>query len=746
VSTTLEQALENCSREPIHIPGAVQPFGVLVAAPEATRLIDWCSLNVGEAFQREPASLLSARLDELMPPELISRIQRNDFAAMPSRMLRGEGDSSHSWDAFLHRHSGQLVLELERVPDELHRFELSAILRAGITAIESAGSPSELCQRACDTIRSLTGLDGVMAYRFHEDEHGEIIAESKEAGCPRYLGLHYPASDIPAQARAGFLDNWVRMIPDRDYVPVPLLCATSGAPPLNLGRSFLRSVSRVHIEYLRNMGVRASLTLSLISEGKLWGLISCHHYRGPMHIGFETRAACETLARLVSACLVEKTLRETRSQRAQSSKVHRELVASMRQQEDIAASLVRGSTTVRDLIPGGGAAIAAGSRWFTIGSTPNEQTLAGLACWLSEQHPSDEVFATDQLPAIYPEAAAFAECAAGMLAIKVPKGERDYVLWFKPEADITVRWAGNPNKPVAYQGDAAVLHPRKSFDEWRELVRERSMPWAQWEIDAAVEFTHSIAAADLHRQFVLEQKARSEAERVNRQKEQLLSMVSHDLRDPMQALMLNIAHVQRALAVEPAKSTSNVLRDMDRSLDRMNRLVSDLLSIAKLESGTFTLELAAHSIPVLLDDVLQMFLPIASNKGVRVEIKTEVAGLGEVRLDRHRILQVLSNLVGNAVKFTPAGEVVLLWAERRSRDVHFFVLDTGPGIANEDLPSVFERFWQARQTRPLGAGLGLAIAQEIVRAHGGRISVESELGRGSTFQFTIPAQIEQLEH
>jgi light-regulated signal transduction histidine kinase (bacteriophytochrome) len=739
MSSTLEQALANCSREPIHTPGAIQPFGALLALDDADLRVAWCSANAGEVLRVEPKSVLGERVEDLLPLDWRARVRSGDFASEPVRIHSGNDAAAQAWDAFLHRQSGQLILELESSSGDAGGALSSEAMRAGVSALESAGSVVELCQSACETIRTLTALDGVMAYKFHEDEHGEVIAESKGSEFPPYLGLHYPASDIPKQARAIFLDNWVRMIPDRDYLPVPLLTSTTGAAPLDLGRSLLRSVSSVHIEYLRNMGVSASFTVSLISEAKLWGLIAGHHYRGPKHIAFPVRSACETLARLTSAHLIDKASRETRAQRAQSRRIHFELVASMRKQPDVVDGLAKGPATARDLLACSGAVIASGASCIRLGSTPSRDAIARLSAWLEDHHATQDVFYTDQLPALFPEAANFAECASGVLAVRIPKGERNYNLWFKPETVQTVRWAGNPDKPVSYEGDAAVLHPRKSFEEWRESVRHRSLPWAQWEVEAAVELNHAIAAIDLQRQFELEQQARAQAELANEQKEQLLATVSHDLRDPLHSLMLNLALIERTLSSDSAARAASVIHGMQRSLERMNRLVRDLLSISMFESGGVTLVLGDHPAEQMLQDVLQILQPIARDKGVHIELKLLSHSEAAVRCDRDRVLQALSNLVGNAVKFTPSGGAVQLWAEQCGREVKFAVSDTGPGISRENLSSVFDRFWQARQAQLLGAGLGLTIAREIVRAHGGRIWVESELGKGSTFQFTIPA-------
>src|SRR5688572_32066037 len=218
--STGEGALDDCSREPIHIPGAIQPLGVLFALDDDLRITQ-CSENVAAALGREPQAVLGCSVEEWLGCHLRSLVHAEDFRSeQPLRL--GIPGSVSTWDGFLHRHRGQLILELESVPvgaDAGAEIARGAWLQTALTGMESSTSVPALCQRACEQIKQLTGLDGVMVYKFHADGHGEVIAESKDEEWPKYLGLHYPASDIPPQARQIFLDNWVRMIPDRDYVP-----------------------------------------------------------------------------------------------------------------------------------------------------------------------------------------------------------------------------------------------------------------------------------------------------------------------------------------------------------------------------------------------------------------------------------------------------------------------------------------------------------------------------------------------
>lgn len=742
VETNFEDALANCSAEPIHIPGAIQPFGVLFALEgEESRIADLRilqhSLNASDVLDTT-TPIIGQRMGELMSVEALPAIDAQDFeASEPVSLVTHANGRSHHWHAFVHRHMGQVILELEHA-DETHVGAAAVVgsrMREGFRAIQDSASIVELCQHACEVIKAMTGLDGVMAYKFHEDEHGEVIAEAKDPGFPRYLGLHYPASDIPRQARAMFLLNWVRMIPDRDYRAAPII-ASKGGSAVDLSRAILRSVSPVHIEYLRNMGVRASLTLSLISNGKLWGLIAGHQYRGPKHIPFDTRSACEIVARITSMLFPDKSATELAAVRQRARRAHAALVSQVRTVPEVAEALVHAPVSVRELIDCSGAAVMSeNGHWLTVGMTPDPETLSALTHWIQARAGEQVVFHTDQLARDYAPASAFCKVASGVLAVRIPKGEANYILWFKPELVQTVRWAGDPEKPVTYDAGAARLHPRRSFDEWRQEVRQQSSPWTAADIEAAIDLNHAIAAAYLQRQFEREQEARAHAEWANEQKQQLLSMVSHDLRDPLHSLQLNLALINRTLTPESSARTATVIETMQRSLERMNRLVADLLSVSKLESGAVVLDLNEHAVADLLHDACDLLQPIAHQKGVQLQVKSVPLA---VCCDRDRILQVLSNLVSNAVKFTPPGGLVRVWVEEKQREARFIVDDTGAGIPAENVPLVFDRFWQDRRTQRLGTGLGLAIAKGLVEAHGGRIWVESEPGHGSKFQFTLP--------
>ncbi|MET0286908.1 MAG: ATP-binding protein, partial [Polyangiales bacterium] len=496
----------------------------------------------------------------------------------------------------------------------------------------------------------------------------------------------------------------------------------------------------IHLEYLRNMGVGATLTVSLVRAGRLWGLIACHH-RVPRHASHEVRSACELLGRLASSLLAIKEESEDLEYKQKLKAVHLKLVEFMTGSDDLVSGLVQHSPNLLDLAAaeGAAAAIYLEGQWTLIGNVPSVDHIAALAHWLGAQ-PAFEVFSTSSLPSIYPPAEAFKDVASGLLAVSIPKSARNYVLWFRPEVVQTIRWAGNPEKSVRADDGGSRLHPRTSFELWKQIVHNKSRPWKGSELEAARELRKAIIELDLQRQFRAEQRARAAAEAATQARDHVLAVVTHDLKNPLNVFRLGLELLTSTTAELPAAAQSvaaSVLPRMDSASRRMSGLIDDVLILAKIETGEHALESRDVQARDLLFDAHEMLEPLAAAKAITLRVEGGAQG-GAVRCDRERVMQVFSNLLGNAIKFTPRGGEVTVRFERGRDEAIFAVRDTGPGMPAADLPHVFDRFWQARKTARQGAGLGLAIAKGLVEAHGGRIWVESTEGLGSTFFFSLP--------
>ena len=695
--------ISQCENEPVRFIGSIQPFGALIHTDKHLKVTHY-SANLKELTGVDGENLRDQKFDSSLFPE-------NQYSL-----------------SFLPSSHGEII-EIEKLQEQkIYN------INPQLDGLQKANTLHDLLQTAANSLGDLTGLDRVMAYKFHEDNHGEVVAEFVRPGVDSFMGLHYPASDIPSQARAIFLENWVRMIADVHYTPVPL--KGNGVDTLDLGRSLLRAVSPIHIEYLKNMEVGASFTISIIVEGKLWGLFACHHNK-PKYIPKALRDACETVGRLTSSLIRESRLREIEFHGNKLRAIHKKLVSKINQQsEDLSRQLTESSPTLLDIIKSEGAAAALymDGYWATIGNVPTKLQLEKLVTWLTLNNPQD-LYHTSELSSVYPDAAEFREIGSGLLAVTVPKTIRNYIFWFRPEIVQTVKWAGDPDKDLSTVNGR--LTPRASFEEWKESVYGRSLPWHEWELEAAMELRTAILALDLRRQFEKEQKARATAERATVAREELMAVVSHDLKNPLSSIMMNAQLMKKFIANVDEKSKS-VAERIYKSAATMNTLIEDILSVTKLEAGHMDLDLKPLQIHDVIDETIELLAPLAAEKGIKLERALHSVEC-VVESDHGRMLQVFSNIIGNAIKFTPDNGLVVVNIETCGPEfVRITIKDTGPGIPKENLADVFDRFWQANQTKRMGTGLGLAIVKGIVEKHGGSIWVESDLGKGSTFVIQLP--------
>jgi len=725
----MELNLTSCDREPINTPGAIQDFGALIVLNPSNREIVQVSENAERIIGLKPEELLGRYADEVFGPLCRKALDTS------ARMFRTE-----TLTAFLWKTADALLIEVEpNGPMAETRLEMKALDR-----LQSAESLQDLLETAAQSVADLTGLDRVMIYRFHDDLHGEVVAEAIRPGVPSYLGLHYPATDIPLPARAVFLKNWVRMIPDIESRTVALRPAENPLTraPLDLGISLLRAVSPIHIEYLKNMGVGATLTISLVTNGKLWGLIACHSL-DKKYIEPNVREACETIGRMTSAFITVKDGLDFHRARDRYLAIYRRLKERLRHANDMAAELVKESPNLLDLIATSGSSVALflDGRWVNLGDTPSEPELNALSDWLAANHPDVPLFATDELGKDYPPALNFSVSAAGLLALGIPKTTQNYVLWFRPERIRTVKWAGSPLKAPDQTGR---LNPRQSFEEWKEKVTGRSEPWSEVEKEAALELRSGILAVDLQRQFVKEQAARADAVRAMHAREELMAVLSHDLKNPLGSIRLNTKVATKFLEPGKIERVKEYLERIDRATSSMNALIDDVLSITKLESGHLEVEKSVQDIPSILQEVIELLNPLAAVKGIMLEYEVKTQNF-EAKCDRSRIIQVLSNIIGNAIKFAPENGMISSTIESAGPEfLRIGVQDNGPGIKPENLKNIFDRFWQAQHTRRLGTGLGLAIAKGIIEAHGGEVWADSDGKTGSTFFVTLPVYVERV--
>ncbi|MFW5679183.1 MAG: HWE histidine kinase domain-containing protein [Pseudomonadota bacterium] len=558
-----EATLTDCDREPIHIPGSIQPHGCLLAVDDHHRIVQCAGdhRTMLGVDADDPLGLpLSALVGEDAARRLVESGQAKRARPLPLKTYEIEIETpSGPIDAILHEADGQLVIEFEHARRSTGGMNDTLLqVQRMLAALETAPTVEAYYQTCADQIRQVTGFDRVMVYRFLDDGSGKVTAEAKQDELESYLDLHYPESDIPKQARELYCKNWIRIIPDINYTPAPIEPETNPVTgrPLDLTFSSLRSVSPLHLQYLRNMGVAASMSVSIVHRGALWGLIACHH-RQPHHLPCDVRAACEMFGHVFSLQLETRLHAQDYEYRLQQRSVHQQLVARLSSEESLSDGLIRFRPNLLDLIQADGVAVWVDGGFSEIGWTPGQAGVQHLTRLLNARG-EEGVVSTDRLTETFPEAVL--GDVAGVLALSVSRSPKDWILWFRRELVDTVTWAGNPNKAVVQTTEEDQLSPRASFRAWRETVRGRSRPWKTIEIEAAQTLRLSILEVVLKR---IDLVARERAEAQERQA-LLVAELDHRVKNTLATVQALMRHTRRS-----DDTLEGYVRNLDRRIRAM---------------------------------------------------------------------------------------------------------------------------------------------------------------------------------
>ncbi|MEC4804718.1 MAG: ATP-binding protein [Jaaginema sp. PMC 1079.18] len=750
--------LTNCDREPIHIPGAIQPHGaLLVLQPDLT--IVQVSANITSMVGRSPEDLLNQPLATWLSTEQVTSIQtclQADFEYVNPLHIRLHGDPKNTphpldFDGIVHQFQDNIILELEPKQDgeTQNFFGFYRQIKSGLTRIQKADTVLKMSQAVVAEIQRLTGFERVMVYRFDRVGAGQVIAEVVADRLNPYLDLCYPPSDIPQQARHLYQLNWLRIIPDSTYQPVPLIPTVNPVTqqPTDLSLSVLRSVSPIHLEYLHNMGVTASLSISLIANNTLWGLIACHHSQ-PQFIPYSIRTACEFLGQAMSLELRTKEANEDLDYKIKLQSVQSQFVESLPYAESLVEGLTVSPENLLALVSAQGAAIVVGERIILVGDTPSQTQVQQLVAW-SEQENLDNIFYTHALSDLYLPGAEFAKVASGIIALTISRTQQTYILWFRPEIVQTVKWGGNPNKPVEVNDDGALrLSPRKSFEMWQETVRGRSLPWKTVEIEAVTELRSAIISIVLRHADELA-AINLELQRSNTELDAFAYVASHDLKEPLRGIHNYSSFLLEDYGEIMDADGISKLHTLIRLTQRMEDLINSLLHYSRLGRVELRLE------PINLEQIVQQGI-----ETVKISYTEPIAfkiprPLPMIQGDYTQILELFTNLFSNAIKyndnldkwveigylgFEDAPPFITSGTSEQPPPLVFYVKDNGIGIRRKHLELVFRIFKRLHGPNQYGGGTGagLTIVKKIVERHGGEIWLDSTVGEGSTFYFTIP--------
>jgi light-regulated signal transduction histidine kinase (bacteriophytochrome) len=728
-----------CEREPIHVPGSIQPHGILLAIRLSDRTVAYASANIAEVFGLDPAFSLGRPFADVLPAlsaEFEARLADPPLAGSTRTIHVATTRGEVSYETAISRSGDHAVLELEEPPSHAASSleTLYPTLRRFVEQLQGAPTVDVLCHLAAQDIRRMTGFDRVLIYRFDEHWNGTVIAEDRNEVLPSYLDLRFPASDIPAQARELYRRNRQRIIPDANYTPVPI--QSRDPAPLDLSDSVLRSVSPVHLEYMRNMGTLASMSISILRDGQLWGLISCHN-KEPKRVSLQVRNACDFLTQIFSLQLEARENTTLAENRVRLGAVQTRLLAHMAAEDHFIAGLVNHPEDLMLLAGAQGAAVLTEDNCWRLGQTPGEEQVKALFAWLSKHHQED-VFATDHLSAVYPPARAYADRASGLMSISISKVRASYVLWFRPEVVQTVKWGGNPQKAVQEEAGSLRLHPRRSFEIWKETVQERSIAWDRSEIEAVRELRNAIVGIVLRRAEELASIS-EELRRSNKELEAFSYSVSHDLRAPFRHIVGYSELLKKQEWNELSEKGKRYIDTIIDSAYTAGTLVDNLLRFSHM--GRTALKPQRINVVRLIEEIRQKLDMDAAGR----RIEWVVGDLPVVMADPVLIRLVFENLLDNAVKYTRTREKarIEIGSYRKDGETVFFVRDNGVGFDMKYIDKLFGVFQRLHRMEEFeGTGIGLANVRRIVERHGGRAWAEGALERGATFSIALPDQSE----
>ncbi|SFD55006.1 ATP-binding protein [Paracidovorax konjaci] len=721
--------LDNCDREPIHIPGRIQGHGVLLAfdgegnvryASENTLDLLDCALQPGDNIAMLPQTPCTAIADKVREGLLALRGEAE--LPMPAE-LQAKGQT---FDVVLHISDGLLVAEFES--RHHNASELAGFAVQAHRAMEKLRRPraiNELLQLATQELRALTGFDRVMAYRFRHDSSGDVVAESCGPDLDPYLGRRYPASDIPAQARRLYVVNTLRLIADVGAPTVALLQSDTG--PIDLSASILRSVSPIHIEYLSNMGVGASMSVSIVINGQLWGLLACHHMQA-RQVPYSVRMACDVIAQVLSSN-VQNSLMRAHTERAQAAgAIRTRLIEDILHSDDEFAALCRCASDLAVTLQAEAAVVSLGAKVHIRGDI-SEKSAKAILEWLGtapDEGPADRLFQTHALPLLAPALAVAATPWCGLLALPFDRERGGWAVFLRKEQIETIHWGGRPEKEVRPGPLGPRLTPRGSFDLWKETVRSTAEHWSGVELDIARQLLDEMQRA---------QNARNNE--LNRTRTQLMAVLGHDLRDPLHSISMAARVLEKGGDADGR--AGRLGQRIQSSSSRMQRLVSQVMDMSRLQSGLgLDLQLAHADVAALLADLIDEARTAHPDTELRAMIPDTLQG----SVDADRIAQVVVNLISNARHHGKAGHAVEISASALADGgIGISVRNVAapiPDAVASNLFSPFKASSAGNVRNRSGMGLGLYIAHQIVKGHGGEIVYTYEKGN-VVFSVHLPA-------
>jgi light-regulated signal transduction histidine kinase (bacteriophytochrome) len=745
--------LTNCEEEPIHLLGSIQSFGCMVVLNRKTLELSFCSENTTDFFGISAKEILANTVIDFLSlfggqltADDIAKVQQAESAILRKTILIA--DNAYSLLVYGDLHFVFIELEDHPMDATLH----SDIIDQSLSFIEIVNKHNDFksyCQEVTEKVRQLIGYDRVMIYKFDEDFNGEVFAESLSEGLEPFLGLNYPHTDIPPQARELYKKSPLRILVDVNAHPVSLctLLKDASHSSVNLGHSTLRSASPIHITYLKNMGVSATLTLSIMIEQRLWGLVACHNYK-PKYISPAKRQTALLQTQFMASHIHHWERSENYGEVQEKEHIYQSIIEQTLKSSDIFQSITKAAYFIGLTGSTGGAVIRNG-QVFTYGKVPNLDQIKAVQNWMKLNF--ERVFQSSEFSKYYQLSKAFSDSCSGILYYSLDTESDSAIMWFREQLSEGKKWGGNKDEALKKSKD---LTPRASFEAWEELVIGKSDPWKAHEIQAGLRLgaylEREIYIRNITYQKERYEKLNSELQQANEELNQFNWISSHDMKEPLRKIRLFIDQI-KSESQSLNQQQSMYFTRIDAAAKRMQVLIDDLLNYAGLSKDN---HFESHSLNKLLGEVADCYM--VDNPGTKISIDD----LGVISCIDFQIKQLFSNLIWNSIKFKKENthpEITIKRVELSEEDVdrikpelpdeYMKILYSDNGIGfdpkhNEQIFQVFQRLHS--QEEYSGTGIGLAICKKIVETHKGFIYANGTVGEGASFFIVLRVNHQSL--
>lgn len=740
---------DHCEDEPIHRPELIQSYGYLFALDRINGKIQIISQNVRELLKVD-RSLIGENFFNFLESEDDTQIILEIYESAKSSEVRLPlyitfkseiicAEQERSYYAIIYNSDNYVVIELEPAAKYRDIYKAYNHLKLYSTSIAPkyyiSKSLNNMAQEMVNAIRYITSMDRVVLYKFIDNAAGKVIAESKAEHMPSYLNLFYPASDIPKQARELYKKNWIRLIADVDLKPSPLIPspAKSGRKPLDMTNSVLRDVSPIHKQYIRNQGISSSLSMSLVTHGELWGMISCHSEK-PTYIPQNLRLECENLSQVFSWQLYAKEEQLMLDRTVLTDKAITSILNKTAPKKSITEVFEENEDEVLKVLNADGFIFYSNTEEITLGVTPHFSVVKEI--FDKHYKNKNDVFHTQKI-SDYISEKGMLNGICGMLMIAIGGTHNNFTAWFRKEMPQVQSWAGLPKERSPLDSKIERLTPRSSFKVHKLEILGQSSPWDLQDINVASRFNRVFMSYAFQNQDVLKSDI-SVLELQNRYVNEFLATLAHELRNPLAPISAGLSLLEYETEQDQRKE---YMTTMKRQVDHMSTMINDLMDVSRITQKKIKLTKEYLDLRNVIKEAIDSSQPlISSNKHeLIVELPKEPVW---VHGDRTRLNQVFVNILTNAAKYTDNGGKIEIGASKKGRFVSVKIKDNGMGIESKEIPNIFTLFTQmdtlSSQSKS-GLGIGLTLVKQLLDLHQSEIHAYSKgLGHGSVFEVLMP--------